>query len=57
MAVSNKCSSCKHFLKMKGLVGNSGLCTFHDARTSEDHKCKFHKGIKFNRKNNRKGYK
>ena len=45
------CGSCKHFLKMKTMKGNSGLCERWDGRTNTDHghHCKEYKRVKFHR--------
>lgn len=45
------CGSCKHFLKMKQLQGNGGLCTLKDGRTNTDygHNCIQFKRTKFHR--------
>lgn len=45
------CGGCKHFLKIKNLAGNSGLCVLFDRRTDTDrgHNCQQFKRVKFHR--------
>ncbi|BDU72331.1 hypothetical protein [Mesoterricola silvestris] len=49
--MSQDCGGCRHFLKVRGNWGNSGLCEFQDRRTDEDcgHNCPDFKPIKFDR--------
>jgi hypothetical protein len=48
--MSKKCSGCSSFLKIKNLVGNSGICQDKDVRSDEDNSCGNWKAIPYNRK-------
>ena len=50
----NQCGACVHYLKLRQLEGNGGLCTYYDGRCDTDFKrCVKFKRIKFHRNANK----
>jgi hypothetical protein len=49
--MSHKCGNCSYFIKLKQMRGNSGVCEYYDARTSEDYgrTCVSFKRMKYSR--------
>jgi len=49
--MKKSCSNCEHFIKIKSLSGDSGICQYYDSRTKADYdkSCTKHKSKKYNR--------